>query len=103
RARRRGRCAADRDDGPGSTARGDGSDVGAKRRRSPCGTAASPGTDGGGPTRATARSRMNSHLDSQRQWAKWRNVWYNAAIRSFGQSISAPLSGRSRSITRKAA
>lgn len=41
-------------------------------------------------------------VDSKRQWAKWRNVWYNAAIRSFGQSVSAPPSMRSRRSTEKA-
>ncbi len=27
-------------------------------------------------------------VDSQRQWAKWRNVWYNSAVRSVGQTVS---------------
>ena len=27
-------------------------------------------------------------VDSQRQWAKWRNVWYNSAVRSMGQTVS---------------
>jgi len=31
-------------------------------------------------------------VDSRRQWAKWRNVWYNSAVRSVGQTVT----GRSR-------
>ena len=27
-------------------------------------------------------------VDSQRQWAKWRNVWYNSAVRSVGQTVT---------------
>lgn len=34
-------------------------------------------------------------VDAHRQWGRWRNVWYNAAIRSLGQTIVSPVA-RSR-------
>lgn len=34
-------------------------------------------------------------VDARRQWGRWRNVWYNAAIRSAGQTAASPFS-RSR-------
>jgi len=36
-------------------------------------------------------------VDSQRQWAKWRNVWYNSAVRSVGQTVS--LRSRPKKVT----
>jgi hypothetical protein len=33
-------------------------------------------------------------VDAKRQWSRWRNVWYNAAIRSMFQTIAGPLSRR---------
>jgi len=33
----------------------------------------------------------NVCVDSRRQWGRWRNVWYNAAVRSMGQTIVSPL------------
>ncbi len=30
-------------------------------------------------------------VDGKRQWSKWRNVWYNSAVRSVGQSVAGPL------------
>jgi hypothetical protein len=30
-------------------------------------------------------------VDRHRQWSRWRNVWYNAAIRSMGQTVSGPV------------
>jgi len=41
---------------------------------------------------------VDEHLvcvDPHRQWGRWRNVWYNAAIRSAGQTAAGPFS-RSR-------
>ncbi|HTX00837.1 MAG TPA: hypothetical protein VMD59_18800 [Acidimicrobiales bacterium] len=35
-------------------------------------------------------------VDSRRQWSRWRNVWYNAAVRSMFQTLSGPLSRRRR-------
>ena len=31
-------------------------------------------------------------VDSRRQWGRWRNVWYNAAVRSAGQTVTGPFS-----------
>ena len=39
--------------------------------------------------------RVEEHfvcVDSKRQWARWRNVWYNSAIRSAGQTATGPFS-----------
>jgi hypothetical protein len=30
-------------------------------------------------------------VDPKRQWGRWRNVWYNAAIRSTGQTLTGPF------------
>ncbi|HLW45726.1 MAG TPA: hypothetical protein VKR78_05890 [Acidimicrobiales bacterium] len=30
-------------------------------------------------------------VDKRRQWSRWRNVWYNSAIRSVGQTMSGPV------------
>jgi hypothetical protein len=30
-------------------------------------------------------------VDSKRQWGRWRNIWYNAAVRSAGQSLTGPF------------
>lgn len=35
-------------------------------------------------------------VDRKRQWGRWRNLWYNAAIRSTGQTITAPVRRRPR-------
>ncbi len=40
-------------------------------------------------------------VDARRQWSRWRNLWYNAAIRSMGQTVAGPLS-RSRRRARSA-
>jgi hypothetical protein len=31
-------------------------------------------------------------VDARRQWGRWRNVWYNSAVRSMGQTIASPFS-----------
>jgi hypothetical protein len=33
-------------------------------------------------------------VDPKRQWGRWRNVWYNAAVRSTGQTFTAPFRRR---------
>jgi len=30
-------------------------------------------------------------VDRRRQWSRWRNVWYNSAIRSLGQTLTGPV------------
>lgn len=35
-------------------------------------------------------------VDAHRQWSRWRNVWYNAAVRSVGQTISGPFARSKR-------
>lgn len=35
-------------------------------------------------------------VDARRQWARWRNVWYNAAVRSIGQTILSPFARAGR-------
>jgi hypothetical protein len=30
-------------------------------------------------------------VDKRRQWSRWRNVWYNSAIRSMGQTVTGPV------------
>lgn len=30
-------------------------------------------------------------VDPKRQWALWKNLWYNSAIRSVGQTIAGPV------------
>ena len=37
-------------------------------------------------------------VDARRQWARWRNVWYNAAVRSAGQTIAGPFSRSKRRV-----
>lgn len=36
-------------------------------------------------------SEHNVCVDKRRQWSRWRNVWYNAAIRSVGQTVTGPV------------
>lgn len=37
-------------------------------------------------------------VDSRRQWARWRNVWYNAAVRSMGQTVASPFARSKRRV-----
>lgn len=37
-------------------------------------------------------------VDARRQWARWRTVWYNAAVRSAGQTIAGPFARSMRRV-----
>ncbi|HUZ19178.1 MAG TPA: hypothetical protein VMU75_01220 [Acidimicrobiales bacterium] len=39
-------------------------------------------------------------VDAHRQWRNWRNLWYNAAARSLGQTLSSPAGRRRRAAER---
>jgi hypothetical protein len=40
-------------------------------------------------------------VDAHRQWRNWRNLWYNAAARSLGQTLSSPIGGSRRRAARR--
>ncbi len=43
-------------------------------------------------------SRSVVCVDTKRQWSRWRNVWYNAAIRSMGQTVTSPIARNRRRV-----
>lgn len=44
---------------------------------------------------ATEVERVVVCVDRRRQWGRWSNVWYNAGVRSAGQTLTSPFRRRS--------